>query len=159
MPVPSGDRLAQALPGRWTVRASTLSALRKRGNWSLSLTLRSVSEAEPLRLHCDASLTRPGRDGWHLLGVSRYQSRSAGFRWNGGPGGLLILRWRVAALNPQASVAILRLPRTLLAPAAVVVLARREADTDRLPRRLHAGYDLYGLAAGEADQLTWLARD
>lgn len=153
-PAPGPDLLAEALPGRWTIRATNFP-MWIRGDRSDPTIEYRLRRAVPLTLG-DVVEYRHARQGLRQVqGVDRWR-RDGGFVWRGaGLLGLLRSRWEVAGIDGE--VAAIRFHRSAVTPAGVDLLVREGASIPELRARTAERLEGFGITVEEFASFTWLA--
>lgn len=150
---PSTAELADALPGRWTLRATNFPMWLKPENREPVFEYELIA-TDPLRLR-DTVHYRDERKGAArtILGTDR--QRGEGFVWRGrGMLGLLSSRWQVTGID--GDIIALRFERSAVTPAGVDLLVREGVEIDELRSQVAADLDKLGITVEEFASLSWL---
>ena len=151
---PAQDLLAEALPGRWTIRATNLPVWIRgdRTDPVIEYRLRSRS---PLVLR-DVVEYRHSRQGLRQVrGVDRMRRDGALERRGTGLMRLLPSRWKVTGLDHE--VAAIRFERSTATQAGVDLLVREGAQIPELRTLAAARLDALGITVEEFASFTWRA--
>lgn len=148
----SPDELADRLPGRWAIHATSFPMWLRGDRLDPAITYR-VRRRDPLVLD-DVVDYRHERRGPRRV-VGRDRLRGDGFVWRGsGPLAVLRSRWRVTGVD--GPVLAIRFERSAATPAGVDVLVREGHRVRELRRTVAEGLDALGLTPEEFASLGWL---
>jgi hypothetical protein len=150
---PTAAELAEALPGRWTLRATNFPMWLKAENQDPVFEYELLS-SEPLRFRDTVHYRDAGKDAPRTInGTDR--ARGSGFVWRGrGLLGLLSSRWSVTGID--GDILALRFERSAVTPAGVDLLVREGVEIAELRREVAADLDKLGITIEEFASLSWL---
>jgi hypothetical protein len=150
----NANSLARLLPGTWRIGATNFPVWMGGARRSPTVTY-ELKRSRPLVLRDRVAWTTGTGADRGIHGVARWKGTE--FVWRGRGLRLpLTRRWSVAGASDDGSILVIRLSKSLTAPAGLDVVIRDGADATHLRSTVATASDTLGLGHEEFASLTWL---
>lgn len=153
------SRLADVLPGTWTIAATNLPMWLNGERLDGRLSYELIS-SDPLVLSDDVAYRDPQGEEKHIVGENSFgrdRYGDEGFRWRGK--GMLKLvpgRWAVSGFSEDGAIAVIRFEKSLATAAGIDVIVREGADEPEVRKTIARATEEFGLTPEDFGSLTWL---